>query len=147
MIVCSLKKIFALVLLVINTYKNEKKVISTEKAPAAIGPYSQAVEAKGLVFLSGQLPIDPLTGEFVAGGIKEQTGQVFNNIRSILAEVGLNMDNIVKSTVFLEDMSLFGDMNEVYATQFSGTFPARSAFAVKSLPKNAMVEIEVIAVK
>ncbi|ULB34770.1 MULTISPECIES: RidA family protein [Proteiniphilum] len=124
-----------------------KKVISTEKAPAAIGPYSQAVEAKGLVFLSGQLPIDPLTGEFVAGGIKEQTGQVFNNIRSILAEVGLNMDNIVKSTVFLEDMSLFGDMNEVYATQFSGTFPARSAFAVKSLPKNAMVEIEVIAVK
>ncbi|MDD2246108.1 MAG: RidA family protein [Proteiniphilum sp.] len=124
-----------------------KKVISTEKAPAAIGPYSQAVEAKGMVFLSGQLPIDPLTGEFVAGGIKEQTGQVFNNIRSILAEVGLNMDNIVKSTVFLEDMSLFGDMNEVYATQFSGTFPARSAFAVKSLPKNAMVEIEVIAVK
>lgn len=124
-----------------------KKVISTDKAPAAIGPYSQAVEINNVIYLSGQLPIDPTTGEFVPGGVKEQTAQAFVNIKAILSEAGLTMDNIVKTTVFLSDMSLFGDMNEVYAKQFNGTFPARSAFAVKTLPKNSLVEIEVIAAR
>lgn len=124
-----------------------KKIISTDKAPAAIGPYSQAVEVNGLVFLSGMLPIDCATGSLVQGGVGEQTAQIFMNIRAVLAEVGLTTDQIVKTTVFLQDMSLFGEMNEVYATQFSGSFPARSAFSVKSLPKDALVEIEVIAAK
>ena len=124
-----------------------KKVIFTEKAPAAIGPYSQAIEANGMVFLSGQLPVDPATGEFVPGGVAEQTKQCFENIKSVLAEAGLTTANIVKTTVFLADMSLFADMNAVYATYFEGEFPARSAFAVKALPKNTLVEIESIAVK
>ena len=100
-----------------------------------------------MIFVSGQLPIDPATGTMVAGGIKEQTAQVFKNIRAILAEAGLTMDAIVKTTVFLTDMNDFSDMNEVYAEQFSGVFPARSAFAVKALPKNAPIEIEVIAMR
>jgi 2-iminobutanoate/2-iminopropanoate deaminase len=124
-----------------------KKSISTQQAPAAIGPYSQAVEVNGMIFVSGQLPIDPATGTMVAGGIKEQTAQVFKNIRAILTEVGLTMDAIVKTTVFLTDINDFSDMNEVYAEQFSGVFPARSAFAVKTLPKNAPIEIEVIAMR
>ncbi len=123
-----------------------KKVIATTAAPAAIGPYSQAIEANGMLFLSGQLPINPATGE-MPEGVKEQTAQSFANIKAILAEVGCTTDNIVKTTVFLADMSLFGEMNEVYAAQFNGSFPARSAFAVKELPKQALVEIEVIAVK
>ena len=124
-----------------------KKVIFTEKAPAAIGPYSQAIEANGMIFLSGQLPVDPATGEFAPGGVAEQTAQCFENIKSILAEAGLKTANIVKTTVFLADMSLFAEMNGVYATYFEGDFPARSAFAVKALPKGALVEIESIAVK
>ena len=124
-----------------------KKVIFTEKAPAAIGPYSQAIEANGMVFLSGQLPVDPTTGEFVPGGITEQTTQCFENIKSVLAQAGLTTANIVKTTVFLSDMSLFAEMNAVYATYFEADFPARSAFAVKALPKGALVEIESIAVK
>ncbi len=127
-----------------------KKVIFTEKAPAAIGPYSQAIEANGMVFLSGQLPVDPATGEFVPGGVTEQTTQCFENIKSVLAAAGLTTANIVKTTVFLAflaDMSLFAEMNAVYATYFEGDFPARSAFAVKALPKGALVEIESIAVK
>ena len=124
-----------------------KKVIFTEKAPAAIGPYSQAIEANGMIFLSGQLPVDPATGEFAPGGVAEQTAQSFANIKSILAEAGLTTANIVKTTVFLADMSLFGAMNEVYAQNFEGDFPARSAFAVKALPKGALVEIECIAVR
>ena len=124
-----------------------KKVIFTEKAPAAIGPYSQAIEANGMLFLSGQLPVDPATGEFVPGGVTEQTTQCFENIKSILSEAGLTTANIVKTTVFLADMSLFAEMNSVYATYFEGDFPARSAFAVKALPKGAVVEIESIAVK
>ncbi|MBB4034958.1 2-iminobutanoate/2-iminopropanoate deaminase [Dysgonomonas hofstadii] len=122
-----------------------KKVIATDKAPAAIGPYSQAIEVNGFVFISGQLPVNPATGDFPDGDIKEQTAQSFQNIKAILAEAGLTTDNIVKTTVFLSDIAYFGGMNEVYATQFTGTFPARSAFAVKDLPKGAMVEIEVIA--
>ena len=125
----------------------DKKVISTNNAPAAIGPYSQAIEANGMLFLSGMLPIDPTTGYLFPGGIKEQTAQIFMNIKAVLSAAGVNVTNIVKTTVYLDDMSLFGGMNEVYAAQFSDIFPARSAIAVKTLPKNALVEIEVIAVK
>jgi 2-iminobutanoate/2-iminopropanoate deaminase len=124
-----------------------KKIIATSKAPAAIGPYSQAIEINGVLYLSGQIPIDPATGDFVEGGIKEQTEQCFKNIKAILAEAGLMIDNVVKTTVLLSDIAHFAGMNEIYATQFSGTYPARSAFAVKDLPKAAMVEIEVIAVR
>ena len=124
-----------------------KKIISTNNAPAAIGPYSQAIEVNGTLYASGQIPIDPATGDFVAGGIKEQTEQVFKNIKAILAEAGLTTNNIVKTTVLLSDIAYFAAMNEVYATQFEGTFPARSAFAVRDLPKAAMVEIEIIAVR
>ena|SRR5690554_3106819 len=125
----------------------KKKIISAENAPAAIGPYSQAVEMNGMLFLSGMLPIDPTTGDLVSGGVREQTTQIFANIREVLAAAGVTTEQIVKTTVFLQDMSLFADMNEVYAAQFNGSFPARSAFAVKALPKSAMVEIEVIAVR
>lgn len=124
-----------------------KKVISTQNAPAALGPYSQAVEANGMVFLSGQLPIDPATGKFVAGGAKEQTRQIFKNMSAVLTAAGLTLDHVVKTTVFLADMSLFGDMNEAYGEQFSDAFPARSTFAVKNLPKDSLVEIEAIAVR
>ena len=124
-----------------------KKIILTSKAPAAIGPYSQAVEVDNMLFLSGQIPIDPATGEFVEGGIKEQTKQVFKNITAVLNEAGYSSEHIVKTTVFLSDMSLFPDMNSIYAEQFSGDFPARSTIAVKELPRKALVEIEVIAVK
>ncbi len=124
-----------------------KKVIATTKAPAAIGPYSQAVEINGMVFLSGQIPINPATGEVVEGGITEQTTQVFENIKNVLAEAGLTTANIVKTTVFMADMAMFADMNAVYAKYFDGAFPARSAVAVKALPKNVLVEIESIAVR
>lgn len=124
-----------------------KKVIATTKAPAAIGPYSQAIEANGMVFLSGQIPVDPTTGEVVAGGITEQATQVFENILQVLAAAGLTTANIVKTTVFMADMSLFGEMNAVYAKYFEGDFPARSAVAVKGLPKNVLVEVESIAVR
>ena len=123
-----------------------KNVISTNLAPQAIGPYSQAIEAGGMVFLSGQLPIDPTTGA-MPEGIQAQTRQSFENIKAILAEAGCTVENIVKTTVFLADMSLFGETNEIYAQQFGSAYPARSAFAVKELPKQALVEIEVIAVK
>lgn len=124
-----------------------KKVIATTKAPAAIGPYSQAVLVGNMLFASGQLGIDPSTGNFVEGAVKEQTGQAFKNIRAILEEAGLGMNDIAKTTVFLADMADFAAMNEVYASQFEGAFPARSAVAVKTLPKNGLVEIEVIAIK
>ncbi len=124
-----------------------KTQIATTKAPAAIGPYSQAIEANGIVFVSGQLPIDPATGEFAQGGVKELTRQSLTNMQNILAEAGLKMENVVKTTVFLADMADFADMNSVYAEFFPGTCPARSAVAVKTLPKNALVEIECIAVR
>ena len=124
-----------------------KKQISTAAAPAAIGPYSQAIEANGMVFVSGQLPIDPATGAFAEGGIKELTRQSLTNMKNILAEAGLTMDNVVKTTVFLADMADFAEMNEVYASFFEGVCPARSAVAVKTLPKEARVEIECIAVR
>ena len=121
------------------------KVISTQKAPAAIGPYSQAIQVGNLVYTSGQIPIDPATGTFVEGGIKEQTRQSLSNVRAILEEAGLSMANVVKTTVFLADMADFADMNAVYAEFFAESYPARSAVAVKSLPKGALVEIEVVA--
>lgn len=123
-----------------------KKVICSEKAPGAIGPYSQAIEANGMVFVSGQLPIDPVTGN-MAEGVREQSRRSLENMKHILEEAGLTMANVVKTTVFLADMSLFAEMNSVYSTYFDGAFPARSAFAVKALPKNALVEIECIAVR
>ncbi len=124
-----------------------KQAIVTKYAPAAIGPYSQAIEANGMVFVSGQLPIDPATGEFAEGGVKELTTQSLTNMKNILEEAGLTMDNVVKTTVFLADMADFAEMNAAYTTFFSGTAPARSAVAVKTLPKNARVEIECIAVR
>ena len=127
--------------------KQTMKAISTEKAPAAIGPYSQAIEANGFVYASGQLPIDPATGTFPEGGIKEQTRQSLLNAQAILQQAGLDLKNVVKTTVLLSDIANFGPMNEVYAEMFSAPFPARSAFAVKDLPKGALVEIECIAAK
>ena len=122
-----------------------KKVISTSKAPAAIGPYSQAIQVGNLVFASGQIPIDPATGNFVAGDVKEQARQSLTNVKAILEEAGLSLDNVVKTTVFLADMNDFADVNAVYAEFFAEPYPARSAVAVKTLPKGALVEIEVIA--
>ncbi len=124
-----------------------KQQINTTAAPVAIGPYSQAIEANGIVFVSGQLPIDPATGAFAEGGIKELTRQSLTNMKAILAEAGLTMSNVVKTTVFLADMADFAEMNEVYASFFEGVCPARSAVAVKTLPKEARVEIECIAVR
>ncbi len=123
-----------------------RKVIQTNQAPAAIGPYSQAIRKGNFLFTSGQLGIDPATGDFVEGGVKEQTIQVFKNIKAILSEAGYTMADIVKTTVFLADMADFATVNEIYALQFEGDFPARSAIAVKTLPKNGLVEIEIIAV-
>lgn len=124
-----------------------KKIISTDNAPAAIGPYSQAVEVNGVVYCSGQIPINPKTGNVVEGGIEEQTKQSFANIKAILEEAGLNMSKIVKTTVLLADIQDFSKMNEIYASVFEAPYPARSAFAVKDLPKGVLVEIEVIAVR
>jgi 2-iminobutanoate/2-iminopropanoate deaminase len=124
-----------------------KKIIGTDKAPAAIGPYSQATEVNGLVITSGQLPIDPATGKFPEG-IQAQTKQSLTNVKAILEAAGTDMDHVLKTTVFLSDMNHFGAMNEVYATFFTeGSFPSRSAVEVARLPKDALVEIEVIAAK
>ena len=124
------------------------KAIQSEKAPAAIGPYSQAIDSgAGIVFVSGQLPIDPATGAFPEGGVKEQTCQSLTNVKAILEAAGLGLRNVVKTTVFLADMADFSAMNEVYARFFSAPFPARSAVAVKALPKGALVEIECIAAR
>lgn len=124
-----------------------KQTIGTTKAPAAIGPYSQAIEVNSFIYTSGQLPIDPTTGTFPEGGIQEQTRQSLENVRNILAEAGVGMENVVKTTVQLSDIANFGAMNEVYAQFFQAPYPARSAFAVKDLPKGALVEIEVVAAR
>lgn len=123
------------------------KVLHTNQAPAAIGPYSQAIEVNGFVFASGQIPIDPVTGEFVEGGIKEQTRQALTNASHIMKEAGIDLSHVVKTTVFLSDMADFAAMNEVYSTFFKEPYPARSAVAVKTLPKGALVEVECIAAK
>jgi len=124
-----------------------KKIISTTAAPGAIGPYSQAVEANGTLYISGQVGIDPATGSIVEGGISEQTEQVLKNIRAILSAAGYTPDNVVRSTCLLSDMTDFKAMNEVYARYYSSDQPARVAFAVKSLPLGALIEIETIAVR
>lgn len=124
-----------------------KKIISTEKAPKAVGPYSQAVVANGFVYVSGQLPIDATTGEFVEGGVREQSEQILKNISHILAEGGYTLNDVVKSTVYLTDMKDFAAMNEVYASFFNEPYPARVAFAVVGLPKESLIEIDVVAYK
>lgn len=121
--------------------------ITTSKAPAAIGPYSQAIQAGNTIYVSGQLPIDPATGTFAGDTIQEQTRQSLLNIQNILAEAGTDMHSVVKTTVLLSDIANFGAMNEVYAQFFEAPFPARAAFQVACLPKNALVEIECVAVK
>lgn len=123
------------------------KPIVTSAAPAAIGPYSQAIEVNGFVYASGQLPIDPATGAFPEGGVQEQTRQSLLNVKAILKEAGLTLANVVKTTVYLADMGDFAAMNEIYSQFFSQPFPARSAVAVKALPKGALVEVEVIAAR
>lgn len=124
-----------------------KKIIATDKAPAAIGPYSQAVDCGSFLVTSGQVPFDPATGEFVPGGIAEQTRQVLTNIREVLAAAGLTMDNIVKTTVFLQNMGDFAAMNAVYAEFFTAEMPARMCYEVAALPMGALVEIDAVAVK
>lgn len=121
------------------------KTISTDKAPAAIGPYSQAVRAGELLFCSGQIPLDPATGEMVGGDVTQQTERVMANIAAVLAAAGTTFDNVVKTTIFLADMGDFGAVNEIYGRSFGAHKPARSTVAVRSLPRGALVEIEVIA--
>ncbi len=124
-----------------------KNVIHTASAPQPIGPYSQAVRAGNMLFLSGQIAIDPATGELVAGDLASETRQVMENIRAVLAEAGAELADVVKTTIFLTDMGDFQAVNEVYGTYFEGNFPARETVAVAGLPKNVRVEISVIAVK
>lgn len=124
-----------------------KKVIFTEKAPKAIGPYSQAIEKNGQLFVSGQVPVDPATSKVVEGGITEQTEQVMKNIEAILQSAGYSFSDVVKSTCLLSDMANFAAMNEVYAKSYSENPPARAAFAVKELPLGVLVEIETLAIK
>jgi 2-iminobutanoate/2-iminopropanoate deaminase len=135
-----------------NTFRNQhfnpmKKIIFTNKAPQALGPYSQAVEANGMLFVSGQVPINPETGKVIEGGIKEQTTQVLKNIGQILNFAGYGFPDVVKTTCLLQTMDDFAAMNEVYGTYFPENPPARAAFAVKSLPLNVLIEIEMVAVK
>jgi len=125
--------------------KMGKKVIQTEKAPKAIGPYSQAIQAGNFLFLSGQIPLDPKTGELVKGDIRQQTQQVLENIKGVLESQGLGMDNVVKATIFLKDIGNFNQVNEIYATYFPSSPPARSTVGVAKLPRDADIEIEVVA--
>lgn len=122
-----------------------KQIINTEKAPAPIGPYNQSVKAGGLLFISGQIPINPATGEIVSGDIKTETHQSMQNLEAILSEAKLTFEHVVKTTIFLSDMSLFASVNEVYGTYFKGDYPARETVAVKGLPKGVNVEISMIA--
>jgi 2-iminobutanoate/2-iminopropanoate deaminase len=122
-----------------------KQIVTTEKAPQAIGPYSQAVRAGGFVFVSGQIPLDPRTGEFVAGGIAEQTEQVLRNLSAVLEAAGTSLDRVVKTTVFIADMNDFVAMNKVYERYFSGAAPARATVEAARLPRDARVEIDAIA--
>ena len=124
-----------------------KRIISTPNAPAAIGPYSQAVETNGTIYISGQVPVDPATGKVVEGGITEQTEQVMKNIEAILTEAGYGFEDVVKSTCLLSDISNFAAMNAVYGSRYTENPPARAAFAVKDLPLGVLVEIETIATK
>jgi len=131
---------------VVSMFEKRREAVSTPNAPAAIGPYSQAIKAGGMLFLSGQIPIDPKSGNLVAGGIVEQTHQVFKNIGEILKAAGASFDHVVSAGVFLADMNDFGKMNEVYASYFSSPAPARATIQVARLPKDCLVEIQVTAV-
>lgn len=124
-----------------------KTIISTDKSPAAIGPYSQAVEVNGMIYSSGMIPVIPATGQIVDGGVKEQTKQVFDNLKALLGAAGSDLDRVIKTTVFIKDMNDFGAINEVYATYFDGDYPARSCVEVARLPKDVLIEVEVIALK
>ena len=124
-----------------------KKIVASPKAPAAVGTYSQAVIADNTIYASGQLPIDPATGEFVPGGFKEQLTQVFTNLKNVLEEGGFKMSDAVKVTCYLQDLANFGALNEVYAKFFSEPYPARVAYQVAALPKGALIEVDIIAVK
>jgi 2-iminobutanoate/2-iminopropanoate deaminase len=124
-----------------------KKIVHTDKAPKAVGPYSQAVEINGTLYISGQIPIDPATGAVVAGGIVAQTEQVFRNIQAILGEAGYTLENVVKTTVLMQDLNDFAAMNDVYARFFDARQPARSTFQVAKLPLGVQLEIETVAVK
>lgn len=124
-----------------------KRIISTQKAPAAIGPYSQAIEINGVLYTSGQIAIDPITGKIKGNTVAEQSEQVLNNIKSILSEAGYGLEHVVKTTVFLTDLSFFGEMNEVYGRIFGDHKPARSAVEVSALPKGALIEIETVSMK
>ena len=124
-----------------------KTIISTDKSPAAIGPYSQAVEVNGMIYSSGMIPVIPATGQIVDGGVKEQTKQVFDNLKALLGAAGSSLDQVIKTTVFIKDMNDFGAVNEVYATYFDGDYPARSCVEVSRLPKDVLIEVEVIALK
>jgi len=124
----------------------KKKVIHTDKAPQAIGPYSQAIQAGNFLFLSGQIPLDPKTGELVEGDIRQQTKQVLENIKGVLESQKLGMENVVKVTIFLKDIGNFNQVNEVYATYFPSSPPARSTVEVSKLPRNTEIEIEVVAI-
>jgi len=123
-----------------------KKVIATDKAPAAIGPYSQAIEIGNLVFTSGQIPVDPATGE-IPEGVEAQAEQAFTNVKELLAAAGTSIENVIKTTVFIKDMNDFGKINEIYAKYFAGSYPARSCVEVARLPKDVLIEIEAIAEK
>jgi 2-iminobutanoate/2-iminopropanoate deaminase len=120
-------------------------VISTEKAPGAVGPYSQAIKAGDFLFASGQIPLDPVKGRIVAGGVKEQTEQSLKNVGAILEAVGLTFDDVVKTTVYITNMNFFGTVNEVYGKYFQKTLPARSCVEISKLPKDALVEVEIVA--
>ncbi len=124
-----------------------KRVIASQLAPKAVGPYSQAVEANGTLYVSGQLPIDEKTGEFAPGGVKEQLVQIFKNLQYILEEAGYGFENVVKTTVYLTNMGDFATLNEVYSQFYKEPYPARVAYAVAALPKGALAEVDVIAVK
>lgn len=125
----------------------DKKIIATDKSPAAIGPYSQAVEVNGIIYTSGMIPVIPATGEIVPGGVEEQTKQVFENLKALLGAAGSSLDRVFKTTVFIKDMNDFAAINGVYASYFNGDFPARSCVEVARLPKDVMLEVEVIALK
>lgn len=124
-----------------------KKVISTDKAPQAIGPYSQAIEVNGMVFTSGVIPIVPATGALVEGGVEEQAKQALSNLAELLEAAGTSTDKVIKTTVFIKNMDDFGKINEIYATYFTGDYPARSCVEVARLPKDVLIEIEAIAEK
>ena len=125
----------------------EKIIVSTEKAPGAIGPYSQAIKANGMVYASGQIPIDPATGEIVPGDVQAQTKQSLENVKALLDAAGTSLEKVVKTTVFIQSMDDFAAINEIYSQYFTGNYPARSCVEVAKLPKGALVEVEVIALQ